>query len=158
MKYSQKLASKVIELISTGDHTIQDICKHVGISKTIFYKWKEEKVDFSDALKKAESERLDNLKELAKSGLAILLTKHEYEEVTTEYIDTKEGKPRIKSQKKVKKFVMPNPTAVIFTLTNREPTDWKHKQSVDHTTGGKSFFDLLAESSSESDTESEKQD
>lgn len=132
MKYSQKLADKIVEMVASGEHTIQDICKHVGISKAVYYKWREEKIDFIDALKSAESQRLDNLGELAKSGLALLLSKHEYEEVTTDYVDGKDGKPKIKSMKKVKKFIMPNPTAVIFTLKNREPQEWKDKQEIEY--------------------------
>jgi|ERR1051325_6114889 transposase-like protein len=132
MKYSAKIRDIIVELVSTGDHTIEAICSHVGIVKDTYYRWRETKTDFSDALKRAEKIRLESLGTLAQSGLAILLTKHEYEEVTTEYIDSKDGKPKIKSQKKVRKFIMPNPTAVIFALTNRKPDDWKQKQSVEH--------------------------
>ena len=131
MKYSRKLADKVAELVASGEHTLKEVCKHVGISFETYNTWKKTKPEFSDLIKSAEEERLQNLGNLAKSGLALLLTKHEYEEVTTDYVDGKDGKPRIKSMKKVKKFIMPNPTAVIFTLKNREPESWKDKQEFD---------------------------
>jgi transposase-like protein len=155
MKYSKKLAEVIVDLVSTGDHTIAAVCKHVGISEAVYYKWKNEKLEFMEALKGAEVTRLESLGKLALSGLAVLLTKHEYEEVTTEYTEGKDGKPKIKNQKKVKKFIMPNPTAVIFTVTNRLPDDWKHVSKIDHTTDGESlnkgFYDFLKEVSTKPD-------
>lgn len=132
MKYSQKLADKIVELVASGEHTIKNVCKHVGISFETYNTWKKTKPEFSDLLKEAERERLDNLGELARSGLALLLEKHEYEEVTTEYVDNGKGQPKVKARKVVKKFVMPNPTAVIFTLKNRAPESWRDKQDIEH--------------------------
>lgn len=84
---------------------------------------------------------------MALSGLAKLLNEHEYEEIHTDYVDGKDGKPKVKSQKRVKKKIMPNPTAVIFTLTNRDSIDWKHQSNIDHTTKGESmnkgFYDAI---------------
>lgn len=154
MKYSKAIVKKICEELATGKNSVADTCKKVGISEAIFYRWKKDKIEFLEALKEVEQQRLEVFKDMAKSGLAKLLDMHTYEEVVTEYISDKEGKPKIKNQKKTTKFIMPSATAVLFTLTNREPNDWKHKEHVDHTTAGKGFFDFLKETSSDS-TETE---
>lgn len=53
----------------------------------------------------------------------------EYEETTVEYESDKDGNPRIKKQKTITKHIMPNPTAIIFALTNRDPENWKNRQT-----------------------------
>jgi len=121
----------ICDELATGNHTIADVCKKVGISEALYYKWKTDKIEFLEALKHVEAKRLEVFANMAKSGLAKLLDIHEYEEITTEYENDKQGKPIIKAQKRVKKKIMPNPTAVIFTLTNRDPENWKNKQSID---------------------------
>jgi len=130
-KYSKKMVEAICDELATGNHTIADTCVKVGISETQFYHWKKTKAEFAEALKEVEQKRLEAFANMARSGLAKLLDIHEYEEVTTEYENDKQGKPIIKSQKRTKKKIMPNPTAVIFTLTNRDPENWKNRQSID---------------------------
>lgn len=141
MKYNNKIADKICELLATGRHRIEDICKMVGITKATFYHWKDSKLYFSDKLKEAEEKRLESFADMAKSGLAKLLDVHQFVETKTEYetVKDKDGKDtrRVKSKTKTTKFIMPNPAAVIFTLTNRLPDDWKNKH--DHTTNGESL-------------------
>lgn len=132
MKYSTALAEKICAVLATGEHTIADVCKQVGITESTFYKWKLEKSEFSEALKKAEAQRLAAFKNMARSGLAKLLDVHEVEETTTEYVD-KAGKPIIKSRKVTKRVFMPNATAVIFALKNLDPESFKDRQQVEHT-------------------------
>lgn len=130
MKYCKEIAGKIIELYASGDQSIQAICDAVKIDRTTFYAWKQNKA-FGKKLETAHKKRLDAIGEMALSGMVILLTKHEYEETTIEYTEGKDGKPKIKSQKKVKKFIMPNPSMVALALTNRMADDWKNKQSID---------------------------
>ncbi|OUJ65901.1 terminase small subunit-like protein, partial [Hymenobacter crusticola] len=124
MKYSPEIVETICHKLATGDHRISDVCQQVGITEQTFYRWKEEKSEFSEALKKAEQDRLAAFATMARSGLAKLLDVYEYEEVTTEYTD-QGGEPVIKSRKVTTKRVMPNATAVIFALKNREPEEWK---------------------------------
>lgn len=138
-KYNKKLVDELCELLSTGKHTIADSCKKVGLSESLFYKWKNDKLEFLEAVKKAEAKRLVSFKEMATSGLAKLLDMHEFEEVSTEYENDKNGNPIIKRQKRVKKKIMPNPTAVIFTLTNLDSDNWKNRQQTDLTNKGEKF-------------------
>lgn len=158
-KYTKKLSEKICEIFASGNHTISDVCKMVGIAESTFYDWKSSNTEFSEALKRVEEKRLEAFASMAKSGLAKLLDIHEYEEVTTEYENDKEGRPIIKSQKRVKKKIMPNPTAVIFTLTNRDPDNWKNKQSIDAKGDFKhnmTFGDFLVQTSATDDEEGDE--
>lgn len=135
-KYSEKIVKEICDLLATGEHRIVDVCKQVGISEAIYYKWKETKVEFLEALKEAEKKRLSEFKHMARSGLAKLLDVYEYEEEHTEYKTNKEGETLISSKKVIKKRVMPNSTAVIFALCNRDPENFKNIQKVDITSKG----------------------
>lgn len=138
-KYSQKIADQICEKIAAGDHNILDICKQVGINKATFYKWRKDKRDFLDAIKEAEKDQLIPFKDMARSGLAVLLEGEDYEEITTEYVqDPKNPKKLIvKSKKVVKKRRAPNPTSVIYALSNVDKYNFKNFTQVDHTTKGK---------------------
>ena len=133
-KYSEKIVDKICELVATGDNRIIDICKRVGISEPTFYEWKNSKPKFLESLKKAEESRLEAFKYMARSGLAKLLDVFEYDELHTEHTHFK-GVP-ITNIKTITKKVMPNPTAVIFALTNRDSANFKHLQHIDHTSDG----------------------
>lgn len=137
-KYSKKKVKEIIELYSSGKYNNLDLCTKAEISQETFFKWKREKPEFSEALKDAEDQRQNNFKEMALSGLAKLLDGYEYEEITME------GKPEKPTFiKKTKKFIPPNPTAVIFTLTNTDPANFKHKSEVQHSTDGTFTFNLI---------------
>jgi transposase-like protein len=131
VKYSKELSERICELFASGETTVADVCKAVGISQAVYFKWKAEKVEFLEALKKAEKLRLDAFRNMARSGLAALLVVQELEETTTEYVD-KEGKPTVKSRKVTKRKVMPSATAVIFALKNLDSENFKDKQVVQH--------------------------
>lgn len=123
MKYGKEIVERICALIESDDYTISEICKQVDIHIDTWFDWKNNKTEFSEAIKKAEDKRLELFKQAARSGLLTLLKGKEYEEVSTEYVEGKPDKdgntkPKIKSQKKVKKFILPNPTSVIFALKN----------------------------------------
>jgi transposase len=123
MKYSKRMVKRIVTLIESDDYTIKEICEQCGIHVDTWYDWKHNRPDFSEAIKKAEENRLDLFAKAARSGLLTLLRGKEYEEVVTEYIEGKpdaqgNSKPKIKAYKKTKKFIPPNPTSVIFTLKN----------------------------------------
>jgi len=122
-KYSKKRVDKICQLIESDDFIIAEICKQVGISVATFFYWKETYPEFLECIKKAEENRLELFRQSARSGLLTLLRGKEFEEVITAYVESKpdkEGnsKPKIKSQRKIKKFILPNPTSVIFALKN----------------------------------------
>jgi len=132
MKYSKETAQAIADALATGDHTIAQVCATVGISESTFFKWKVEKSEFSESLKKAETARLAALGQLARAGLALLLTTQEVEEVTTDFGLDKEGKPHQRSRKVTKRKILPHATAVVFALKNLDSDNFKDKHEVEH--------------------------
>lgn len=120
-KYSAEITEKICNLIETEDLIIKEICKRVGIGESTYFEWQNDHPEFAESIKKAQEKRLEFFKQSARNGLAFLLNGKEFEEVTTEYVEGKPDadgntKPKIKLQRKVKKFIPPNPTSVIFAL------------------------------------------
>lgn len=132
MKYSKDLVQRICELFATGEHSVASVCEQVGLAESTFYKWKEEKSEFSESLKKADVLRLSAFKNMARSGLAKMLDVYEYDEMSRSYSVDKNGKRRVKFEKATRRKVMPNATAVIFTLKNLDPENFKEKQEIEN--------------------------
>lgn len=97
--------------------TDKQIMECLGVSNDLFYKWKREKPEFKEALKKGK-EVIDRQVEnaLLKAALG-----YEYEEDAI----GKDGVYRLS------KYAHPNTTALIFWLKNRKPEMWRDKQEYD---------------------------
>ena len=136
MKYCPEIVREICKHIAEGK-TAADTCKIVGINTDTYHTWKNEKAEFSDALKKAEQEYRDwynrDLVQSAKKSLKELILGWECEEVTTEYVADKNNpdQPRIKQQKRVTKKYKPDATAIIFALTNKAPDEFKNRQTIE---------------------------
>lgn len=147
-KATKKIQQRIFcDKISEG-HIIEDACKMADISKQTFYNWKESDFDFLDAYERAEVMRMDRIKERAISGLSKLVDTYEFTEVHIEQVPgkadpkAKEGeqpKPVIKSQRTVKRVIMPNEKAIEFALTNLDAKKFKNRSHVDHTNNGEAF-------------------
>lgn len=138
-KYSNKIVNKIIELISSDSYTIAEVCKIVGIAERTYYDWIEKNAEFAEAIKKAKEVLIhDTLVECDKS-LKKLIKGYTVDETKTIYIDSKEGRPKIKEQTVTKKHYQPNLGAIIHFQTNHAPDIWKNRQNVDITTKGKEF-------------------
>lgn len=133
-KYTPERVAKICNAIAEGKSQ-KDACLVAGISDTQFHFWLNKKAEFAEAVKNAKQQYADwESKELvkdAKKSLRQLICGEEYVETTTEYENDGSGNPRIKKQKTVTKRVMPNITAIIFALTNRDPENWKNRISQD---------------------------
>jgi transposase-like protein len=129
MKYTKDLVERICELFATGEHSVASVCTQVGISEAVFYRWKNDKVEFVESLKKAEALRLSAFKQMARSGLAKLLDVYEYDEMSRSYSVDKHGKRRVKFEKATRRKVMPNATAVIFALKNLDAENFQDKQA-----------------------------
>jgi transposase-like protein len=148
-KYNRKIVDRIVELLSSDTYTIAEVCKMVNISETIFYRWKEEKVEFVESLKKAEEIRNKFFLQEAKKSLLKKIQGYTVQEKHTTYINVKEvgpdgkptDKPRIKEQKIVDKHFQPDTAAIIFTLTNQDPDNWRNRQNTEVT--GKDGKDLI---------------
>ena len=130
--YTPERVAKICEAIERGE-TNATAAKIGGIAISTFCEWQNSKPEFSEAVKRAkaafEEWQMNGILEDAKKSLKTLVCGKEYEEVKTEYENDKNGNPRIKKQTRVTKIVLPNPTAVIFALCNRDPEHWQNRIS-----------------------------
>lgn len=136
MKYSPDIALKIVNLRSEGRHTIEGICKQVGINKDTYHDWKHTKPDFSDSIKKAEERANECKKEIVMSSFIKLIEGYDYEETHTEIVPSKTDptdrtKAIVKSRKIIKKHMAPSPGAVIFAMKNYFPDTFKDRFEVD---------------------------
>ena len=94
----------------------------MGISGASLYKYQLQFPEIVEALKRGKAP-VDNQVEnmLLKRAMG-----YEYEETTTEIIESPDGTKR-KHIKKTKKMVVPDTTAQIFWLKNRRPDMWRDK-------------------------------
>lgn len=129
-KYTPERVARICNAIAEGK-TNEQAATMGGISKDTFYEWMKSNPDFSDHIKKAKAQYEDwlmnGILEDARNSLATLIKGVEYEEVKTEYENDSFGNPRIKKQSRTTKKILPNPTAVIFALCNRDPEHWKNR-------------------------------
>ena len=133
-KYTPERVAIICKGLSEGK-TDKDVCLAAGINPATFYEWCNLKTEFSESVKKAKAQYQEwydkHILEDAERGLKRLICGEEYTETTTEYEDDGTGNPKIKKQKTVTKRILPNPTSVIFALTNRDPERWKNRLSQD---------------------------
>ena len=126
MKYCAELVETLCKHLKGGS-TIQSACAAVGISKQTFYQWKETKLDFSDAIKKAmavpDREVEDALYKSAIMG-------HSYKETEFKAVAVGEKIKHI-PVKKTEKIIPPSVTAQIFWLKNRCPEEFKDRHDLD---------------------------
>lgn len=131
-KYTPERVEIITKAIADGK-TYKDAFTLAGIGKDAFYEWINNKPEFADAIKKAEAEYSEwynsTIVQDAKRSLRELVLGFDYEEIKTESATGKDGKTVITKTTKTRKHVAPSPTAVIFTLTNRDPENWKNRQT-----------------------------
>lgn len=130
--YTPERVEAILDALRQGE-TDDLAAKMGGIGKTTFYRWIDEKEEFREAVKSAKADyeqwTLGEILHDARRGLKVLVCGTEYEEVKTEYEQDPHDPthPRIKKQTRTTKKVLPNPTAVIFALCNRDPDHWQNR-------------------------------
>ncbi len=133
-KYNIDILNEICGYLRDGD-TARTAAAKAGIHEDTYYEWIKVHPEFSEAVKRAQEEykqkEYGEILNSAKKSLKVLVEGTEYEEVETEYGTDKNGNVYIKHQRTKKKQIQPNPTAVIFALTNREPESWKNRYSTD---------------------------
>lgn len=135
-KDTPEVREKILDAIRNGD-TYDMACKQAGIGRTAFYEWLNAKEDFANAVKMARAEfeqwELNGILADAKKSLKVLICGQEYDETKVEYEqDPRDpSKPRVKRQTTTHKKILPNATAVIFALCNRDPEHWQNRVTQD---------------------------
>lgn len=100
----------------------------LNVGESTFLKYKALKPELVEALrvnKKIADLQIEN-------ALRDRALGYEYEEVTEDYFFNKNKEKIIKGQKVVKKKVLPDTTAQIFWLKNRQPEKWRDRKHTEH--------------------------
>jgi uncharacterized protein YbcI len=146
-KYNKKIAERILAMIRADTYTIAEVCNNVGISRQTFYRWQNDNPEFAQAVEDANNELLDKMNIEAKKSLMKKITGYDVVETHVTTVPDKKGNPVIKEQKNVKKHIQPDTAAIIFTLTNCDPDNWKNRHSSEIT--GKNGKDLLTNKTDE---------
>lgn len=155
-KYNTKIVETICSLIRADSYTIAEVCRLSGISESTFHEWKASKPEFSECIKKAEAARMEFFVAEAKKSLLKKIQGYTVDESKTVYVDAKTGekddkgrektKPKVKEQTIIKKHIQPDTAAIIFTLTNGDPDNFKNRQSAEVTgKDGKDLFGNLTD-------------
>lgn len=147
-KYNKKVVDRIVGLVKSDTYTIAEICQQVGISQATFHRWQEEHEDFARAIEEARESRMQFFVQEAKKSLLKKIQGYEVTETKVVTVPTKgdHSKPTIKEQTTMKKHIQPDTAAVIFTLTNGDPTRWRNRQTTEVTgKDGKDLFKTLSD-------------
>ncbi|MGO3733498.1 MAG: hypothetical protein ACTJHC_10025 [Vagococcus sp.] len=111
--------------------TLDTIAAELGVARSTFLKYKQDYLDFSDLLKKADKSKPRNIALKAEKALKDKLADREFEEVHTEQWVDDNGKVVKKHIKKVKKTIPADTTAVIFALKNNDRERYGEQDLLD---------------------------
>lgn len=125
-KYDEKFHPKVVKYMVRCGMTDKEIAKDLGIAESTLHKWKLDKPGFSESLKENKY-FVDSLVEdsLLKRAIGYKIE----ERKVTEGVDMR-GNPANKVETTTKQ-VIPDTTAQIFWLKNRQPDQWRDKHNLE---------------------------
>lgn len=138
-KYNAKLAKTIFELFSSDSYTVAEVCKIVKIGRSTFYSMRSKYPEFAQGLKQAEEIRKELYIIEAKKSLLKKIQGYTVKEqhVTTvgtgRYDDNGKEIAKVKEQRTVEKHIQADTSAVIFTLCNCDPNNWKNRQRTEIT-------------------------
>ena len=132
-KYGKEITDKICKLFESDSYTNKEICEIVGITETTYYEWMNVHSEFSESIKSAKEVYQSKRLKACENSLNRLIDGYEYEEVTTEFKVAGDAEFQVGSKKVVKKHVAPNLGAIIHYQTNKDPENWKNKQSTEIT-------------------------
>ena len=110
--------SEILEWLQTGA-TEKQICENLGISKDAFYKYKREKTEFNELIKKGRESLVKQLRgALVKKAFGF------------KYVETKTVKTRgidgeiVERVETIERVALPDVAALNLCLKNYDPDDW----------------------------------
>ncbi len=134
-RLTKKMHDRIVEMVQSDTYTYTEICAACGITTRTFYLWRENFPDFDQDIKDAEESRMQDFVKIAKRSLRRKIEGYTVDEtcVTTVPSRKKDEKgkpiPEIKEQKTNHRHVAPDTAAIIFTLTNGDPDNWRNRQT-----------------------------
>lgn len=138
-KYTKDLLERICSLVKEDSYTIAEICVNVGISERSFYDWQKKYAEFAEAIKRARDEFNNLLIAEAKKSLIKKIRGYTVQETKVVNVDSRktdeQGNPIYREKEKtvIDKHFQPDTAAIIFTLCNRDPDNWKNKQDTNIT-------------------------
>lgn len=133
----RELANVICELYESDNVTIESCCSENGISVRTFRNWVDQDSEIAARFKNAKQKHSKNgkerIKEKAVDALERLVVGYWVEEMETVELYGKTGDLAGRQIKTKKRYVGPNPTAVIFTLKNADPENWNENIQVEMT-------------------------
>ena len=137
-KYDPKTTPQLVKWMARSGLTETEIATELDINPSTLTRWKQRYPELVEALKESR----DFVDSLVEDALLKRALGYEYEEV--KMIATQDGKTR--RVEKTKKMVVPDTTAQIFWLKNRQPEKWRDKPQPDATDDSlKAIADALKE-------------
>ena len=146
-KYTKKLVDQICSLIKKDCYTIAELCSLSGITRETYYAWLKSHPDFSDAVTRAREDYDQLVVKEAKNSLMKKIRGYTAQEIRTVMVDAgkpgTDGKPlpKVKERTVIEKHIQPDIQAIIFTLTNKAPDEYKIRQTTEVT--GKDGKDLI---------------
>ncbi len=125
-----QIAREISATYGSGQYTLDSVCKAYGITSRTLHRWADSMSEVSEALNAARAEAVlafkERIREKAKGGLERLVEGFYVEEESKE-TGGKRGKTVVKRNRK---YVPPNPTAIIFCLKNTDPENFKDRHET----------------------------
>ena len=130
-KYGKEITDEICKLFEADSYTVVEVCNIVGITEKTYYEWMNTHSEFCEAIKRAKDVYKSKRLKACENSLNRLIDGYEYEEVTTEFKIVSDSEFPVGNKKVVKKHVAPNLGAIIHYQTNKDPENWKNKQSTE---------------------------
>jgi transposase-like protein len=126
--YDPKYHPKIVKYMTRTGMTMTEVAEDLGIAEQTLFRWKKKYPELEESLKE-NTNFIDSLVEdsLLKRALG-------YEITETEETRGKNGE--VTRTKTITKKILPDTTAMIFWLKNRQRARWKDKWEIDF--GGES--------------------
>lgn len=130
-KCDNKTTEHILSLIRSDTYSIAEICKMAHISRATFYNWQKENPAFAHAISEAREQLRQMLVCEAEKSLLKKVQGYTVDEIKVKTVPGRDenGEPvqKVLEQTTITKHIPPDTTAIIFTLTNREPETWKSR-------------------------------
>lgn len=131
-KYDSEYHPKKGYKLSLLGYTDQDLANFFEVNVDSIYEWKKKHEDFSDALKRGKTEAdAKVVHSLYRRALGYTVTE-------SEQVMYKGGMHTLETKRKI----LPDVTAQIFWLKNRQPEKWRDKQEVKHSIDSEQVFKI----------------